>query len=58
MQIKLASVFVDDQDKALKFYTDVLGFVKKADINNGALPLAHGHLARGARRRRAAAGAQ
>ncbi len=35
MQIKLASVFVDDQDKALKFYTDVLGFVKKADVHNG-----------------------
>jgi catechol 2,3-dioxygenase-like lactoylglutathione lyase family enzyme len=35
MQIKLASVFVDDQEKALKFYTDVLGFVKKADVRNG-----------------------
>ncbi len=35
MQIKLASVFVDDQDKALAFYTDVLGFVKKADVHNG-----------------------
>jgi len=29
MRIKLASVLVDDQDKALKFYTEVLGFVKK-----------------------------
>jgi catechol 2,3-dioxygenase-like lactoylglutathione lyase family enzyme len=29
MQIKLTSVFVDDQDKALKFYTEVLGFAKK-----------------------------
>jgi catechol 2,3-dioxygenase-like lactoylglutathione lyase family enzyme len=29
MKIKLTSVFVDDQDKALKFYTNVLGFVKK-----------------------------
>lgn len=29
MKIKLSSVMVDDQDKALKFYTDVLGFVKK-----------------------------
>lgn len=32
MKIKLTSVFVDDQDKALKFYTDVLGFVKKLDF--------------------------
>src|SRR5512135_3745210 len=35
MQIKLASVFVNDQEKALKFYTDVLGFVKKQDVRNG-----------------------
>jgi len=35
MKIKLTSVFVDDQEKALKFYTDVLGFVKKADITAG-----------------------
>ena len=35
MQIKLTSVFVDDQDKALKFYTDVLGFAKKMDFSNG-----------------------
>ena len=35
MQIKLTSVFVDDQDKALKFYTDVLGFVKKMDFSAG-----------------------
>jgi catechol 2,3-dioxygenase-like lactoylglutathione lyase family enzyme len=27
MRIKLTSVYVDDQDKALKFYTEVLGFV-------------------------------
>ena len=32
MKIKLTSVYVDDQGKALKFYTDVLGFVKKSDI--------------------------
>ena len=31
MKIKLTSVFVDDQDKALRFYTEVLGFVKKTD---------------------------
>jgi predicted enzyme related to lactoylglutathione lyase len=35
MQIKLASVFVNDQEKALAFYTDVLGFVKKQDFSNG-----------------------
>ncbi len=35
MKIKLTSVFVDDQDKALKFYTKVLGFVKKKDIPVG-----------------------
>ena len=29
MQIKLTGIFVDDQDKALKFYTDVLGFRRK-----------------------------
>ena len=35
MKIKLASVHVDDQDKALRFYTDILGFQKKADFTNG-----------------------
>lgn len=35
MQIKLASVPIDDYDKALKFYTDVLGFLKKRDIPLG-----------------------
>jgi catechol 2,3-dioxygenase-like lactoylglutathione lyase family enzyme len=35
MQIKLTSVFVDDQDKALKFYTEVLGFVKKFEFPAG-----------------------
>ena len=35
MKIKLSSVLVDDQDKALKFYTEVLGFVKKQDIPVG-----------------------
>ena len=35
MQLKLMSVFVNDQDKALKFYTDVLGFVKKMDFSAG-----------------------
>ena len=35
MKIKLTSVYVDDQAKALQFYTDVLGFAKKADFSNG-----------------------
>jgi predicted enzyme related to lactoylglutathione lyase len=35
MQIKLTSVYVVDQEKALRFYTDVLGFVKKADFSQG-----------------------
>jgi predicted enzyme related to lactoylglutathione lyase len=35
MKIKLTSVYVDDQDKALWFYTEVLGFVKKADFSQG-----------------------
>ena len=35
MKIKLSSVYVDDQEKALNFYTEVLGFVKKADFSKG-----------------------
>ena len=35
MKIKLTSVYVDDQEKALRFYTDVLGFSKKADFSQG-----------------------
>ena len=35
MQIKLTTIYVDDQDKALAFYTDVLGMAKKADFSNG-----------------------
>ena len=35
MKIKLTSVYVDNLDKALRFYTEVLGFVKKADFSNG-----------------------
>ncbi len=35
MKIKLTSVYVDDQEKALHFYTEVLGFVKKADFSQG-----------------------
>ena len=36
MKIALTSVLVGDQDKALKFYTEVLGFVKKRDMPVGA----------------------
>jgi predicted enzyme related to lactoylglutathione lyase len=36
MKIRLTSVYVDDQDKALRFYTDVLGFVKKGDFSQGS----------------------
>jgi predicted enzyme related to lactoylglutathione lyase len=35
MRIKLTSVYVDDQDKALRFYTEVLGFAKKTDVSQG-----------------------
>ena len=35
MKIKLTSIYVDDQEKALRFYTEVLGFVKKADFSQG-----------------------
>ena len=35
MKIKVTSIYVDDQDKALRFYTEVLGFAKKADFSNG-----------------------
>lgn len=35
LQIRHTSVFVDDQDKALRFYTEVLGFTKKDDFSNG-----------------------
>jgi catechol 2,3-dioxygenase-like lactoylglutathione lyase family enzyme len=35
LRIKLCSIFVDDQTKALRFYTDVLGFVKSQDIPVG-----------------------
>jgi predicted enzyme related to lactoylglutathione lyase len=35
MKIKLTSVYVDDQEKALRFYTEVLGFARKADFSHG-----------------------
>jgi predicted enzyme related to lactoylglutathione lyase len=35
MKIKLTRMYVDDQDKALRFYTEVLGFVRKAEFSHG-----------------------
>src|SRR5438309_2483421 len=35
MKIKVTSIYVDDQEKALRFYTAVLGFVKKNDFSQG-----------------------
>ena len=35
MKIKLTTIYVDDQEKALRFYTEVLGFAKKGDFSNG-----------------------
>jgi predicted enzyme related to lactoylglutathione lyase len=35
MKIKLTSVYVDNQEKALRFYTEVLGLTKRADFSNG-----------------------
>jgi predicted enzyme related to lactoylglutathione lyase len=35
VKIKLTSVYVDDQEKALRFYSEVLGFSKKSDFSNG-----------------------
>jgi predicted enzyme related to lactoylglutathione lyase len=35
MKIKLTGIYVDNQEKALKFYTETLGFVKKSDITAG-----------------------
>ena len=36
MKIKLTSIYVDNLDKALRFYTEVLGFVKKSDFSQGS----------------------
>lgn len=36
MKIKLTGVYVDDQEKALRFYTEALGFIKKSDFTNGS----------------------
>ena len=36
MKIKLTSIYVDNQEKALRFYTEVLGLVKKTDFSKGS----------------------
>ena len=36
MKIKLTRIYVDDQDKAMRFYSEVLGFVKKGDFGQGS----------------------
>jgi uncharacterized glyoxalase superfamily protein PhnB len=48
MKIYISSVYVDDQEKALRFYTEVLGFVKKIDVPAGEYRCARAR--RGARR--------
>jgi predicted enzyme related to lactoylglutathione lyase len=35
VKIKVTSIYVNDQEKALRFYTEVLGFVKKSDFTQG-----------------------
>jgi len=35
MKIKVTSVYVDNQDESLRFYTEILGFAKKADVSQG-----------------------
>jgi predicted enzyme related to lactoylglutathione lyase len=35
MKIGVTTIYVDDQEKALRFYTDILGFVKKTDVTQG-----------------------
>jgi catechol 2,3-dioxygenase-like lactoylglutathione lyase family enzyme len=34
MKINVTSLYVDDRDKALRFYTEILGFAKKADFSS------------------------
>ena len=58
MRIKLTSIMVDDQDKALRFYTEVLGFKKKHDIPVGEFRWITVTSPEGARRSRAGAGAR
>ncbi len=57
MKIKMTSVYVDDQDTALLFYTEVLGFTKKADFSQGPFRWLTG-LARGSQRNGTPTGAE
>jgi catechol 2,3-dioxygenase-like lactoylglutathione lyase family enzyme len=50
MKIALTSVYVDDQDKALRFYTEVLGFAKKGRFQQRAISMADRGLTRRAAR--------
>lgn len=51
MRINLASVFVDDQEKALRFYTEILGFVKKRGCSgNREISLDYSGFKRGTKR--------
>jgi len=58
MKIKVTTVYVDDQVKALRFYTESLGFTKKTDFSQGPYRRLTNGLARGAKRHGAAAGAE
>nr|WP_284288438.1 VOC family protein [Angustibacter aerolatus] len=51
MRITVTSVLVDDQRKALRFYTEVLGFTKKTEVPMGEHRLAHRRVTGGPRRR-------
>ena len=44
MKIKVTSIFVNDQNKALDFYTKTLGFVKKTDVSAGKIPMVNSRL--------------
>ena len=58
MKIKLTNVYVDDQEKALRFYTQVLGFAKKTDFSQGPYRWLSVAAPEGAGRHGAAAGAE
>jgi catechol 2,3-dioxygenase-like lactoylglutathione lyase family enzyme len=57
-RITITSVLVDDQDKALRFYTEVLGFAKKTEVPIEGTSLAHGRVAGRPRRHGAVARAR
>jgi hypothetical protein len=58
MKIKVTTVYVDDQVKALRFYTESLGFTKNTDFSQGPCRRLTNRLARGAKRHGAAAGVE